>query len=71
MKDGTAQSIKTHFNLLLISKVYDSVRVFFFERATLIFIDQMVVNNNKILYRGLNAQSLIKPKPVSQESPIF
>ena len=34
---------------------------FFFERASLIFIDQMVVNNNKILYRGLNAQSLINP----------
>ena len=44
---------------------------FFFERASLIFIDQMVVNNNKILYRGLNAQSLINPKPNSQQSPIF
>ena len=43
----------------------------FFERASLIFIDQMVVSNNNILYRGLNAQSLINPKPNSQQSPIF
>ena len=33
--------------------------LFFFERASLIFIDQMVVNNNKILYRGVNAQCTI------------
>ena len=32
---------------------------FFFERASLIFIDQMVVNNNKIQYRGVNAQCTI------------
>ena len=46
---------------------------FFFVRASLIFIDQMVVNNNKILYRGtmLNVQSLIHLKPNSRQSPIF
>ena len=47
--------------------------LFFFERASLIFIDQMVVNNNKILYGEsmINAQSLIHPKPNSRQSPIF
>lgn len=28
----------------------------FFERASLIFIAQMVVNSNKIQFRGVNAQ---------------
>ena len=44
-----------------------------FVRASLIFIDQMVVNHNKILCGGsmFNAQSLIYPKPNFHQSPIF
>ena len=60
------QHLPSH-SLICLSRFF----LFFFERASLIFIDQMVVNNNKILYRGLNAQSLINPEPNSQQSPIF
>ena len=54
---------------LLIYSTIGSVYFFFFVRASLLFIDQMVVNKNKILYRGVSAQCTIinPPKPNSRQ----
>jgi len=44
---------------------------YFFERAPLLCVDRMVVNSGNILWRGLDAQSSIKPQPHPRGSPIF